>query len=313
MWAFFMFLGFLLIVHRRRWPDLWRIAPGSVAACLLGLSALAGYYAWTMTLNAKPAMVGTTTPQTVVFILYELLGAVGLGPGRYDLRATGVKALLPHIGILSLFAVGIGWSLAQGFAELVARFGAKRVAWVTAAVLAPFALLCIVGVATRFRVLGRHMTPLLPVLWVVLVFGLGRLWNSNRRSGKVLVVFFFALNLFSCVNVRFAYRHQKDDYRRAATLAKSAAAAGEFVWWSADRTAARYYGLNDSKAQTANPVVFLLNSADDELLRLPQPTVVIISKPDTYDAYHAVSRYVRTHGYRISTTFPAFYIWVKPN
>jgi hypothetical protein len=49
--------------------------------------------------------------------------------------------------------------------------------WLAGAIsLIPAVLILAAGLAMHFRVLGRHLMPLLPLIWVVFLAGLRRLW-----------------------------------------------------------------------------------------------------------------------------------------
>lgn len=311
MWGFFFFFGFLLAVPRAQWTPLLRLIPGSVTACIIGLAALAGYYAWTMTLHAKPTP-GVTSVQTVAFVWYEILGAAGLGPGRNQLREAGVGALKPFLAPLLLFAMLVAVVLGQGVKELAARYGRRCLVPVLVGGVTPFALLLVLGVVTQLRVLGRHATPLLALLLIVLAFGLVRLARGRGWAGRGLAGSFLLLCLASCLSLRFAARHEKDDYRSAATVAKSVLTAGKSVWWSADESGAVYYGLALEKGLAGSGSCRLLaNRSDEELRALKEPGVIILSKPDLYDNTGALGRYVHGRGYRVAGQFPAFVIWTK--
>jgi len=124
--SFFFLLAYIAIVPAPDRRSLLRLAPGSLAACLAGLLVWAGYYAWTMTFAGPPTAVGTTTPQTIVFIFYELLGFAGWGPGRNDLRANGVSALKSFLLPLMIFGTLVGTTTWLGLKEACARFGRRR-------------------------------------------------------------------------------------------------------------------------------------------------------------------------------------------
>ena len=311
MWGFFFFFGLLLAVPRLQWTSLLRLVPVSITLCGVGLAALAGYYAWTMTLHAKPTP-GVTSVQTLAFVWYEILGAAGLGPGRNDLRAAGLGALKPFLAPLLSFAVLTMVVLWAGVRELAVRYGRRCLVPVLVGGFAPFALLLALGVVTQLRVLGRHATPLLALLLIVLVFGLVRLGRSPGRAGRWLTGVFLLLCLASCLSLRFAARHEKDDYRSAAAVAKSALAGGQSVWWNADESGAAYYGVAVEKNfAVRGPCQLLANRSDDELRGLPEPKVIIATKPDIYDNTGALHRYTQQRGFRITGQFPAFVIWTK--
>jgi hypothetical protein len=313
-WGAFFLVAFLTCIPRATLIQWFHAARWTTAVCAVALAVLAAYYTWTMTLHAKPTAVGTTTMQTVVFVFYELLGAAGLGPGRNDLRATGASALKPFAAPILLYAGVVGWVIWCGAKEVARRFETKRVLLVAALVLIPFLALCAIGIATRFRVLGRHATPVLPFLWVVLAFGISRIVQAKARTALIVAGMFCCLSLVSSLSIRFAARHEKDNYRDAAAFARRDALAGGTVWWSADRFGADYYNLSQSDPTLGRRVNLVLNTSAEDLKRLPEPGTVVISKPDIYDPGGAVAEYLAAREYDVAARFSGFVIWEKgPN
>jgi hypothetical protein len=306
VWGFFLFGGFLSLVPRTDWIRLWRLAPRSLIMSGVALGALAAYYGWTLTLHPDPTRVGTTTLQTLVFVFYELCGAAGLGPARNDLRAAGVGALKPFLAPLLLFGFLTSVICWNGLRELSSRFGAKRLLVVTLMSSMPFLLICALGLLTRFRVLGRHATPMLPLLLLVMTFGLVHLLRQRRFLSGSAAGGFLLLSLISCFCIRFSSRHEKDDYRSAAAIAREATLAGKHVWWNAEVTGAAYYQLKGRDG-----VTILGNPSIAELRNRPEPDLVVVSKPDIYDTAGGVAEYIRAQHYRVSARLPAFVIWAK--
>jgi hypothetical protein len=313
-WGAFFLVAFLVCIPTVTWLQWFRAARWTTAVCAVGLAVLAAYYTWTMTLHARASTVGTTTMQTMVFVFYELLGAAGLGPGRNDLRGTGASALKPFAAPVLAYAGVVGWVMWYGAKEIVRRFELKRVLLVAALVLIPFLLLCAIGITTRFRVLGRHATPLLPFVWVVLIFGISRIVQAKARTSLIVAGLFCCLSLVSALSIRFAARHEKDDYRDAAAFARRAALAGGTVWWNADNLGADYYHLSQDDPNLGRRVNLVINTSAEDLKNLPEPGTVVISKPDTYDLDGAVAEYIAAGHYDVAARFAGFIIWKKrPN
>ena len=301
MWGFFFVMGFLLTAPRTEWRRLARLAPWSLAAVLAGLAGLASYYAWT--LGAKPAP-GATTAQTIVFVGYELLGAAGLGPGRNDLRAGGAAVLRPFLLPLGLFACVVATVLWQGAQELWSRLGTRRYLLLAGCVATPLLFLCVLGWVTHFRVLGRHATPLLAVLLPVLALGLARL-ARGRWPGRGLAGAYLLLVLLSCLSLRLAARHEKDDFRSASFAARAAAAEGKTVWWNANKFGADYYHVAlETNLTRPAPIWLVIKRTPEELRGLAPPDFIIMSKPDLYDEAGAVGAYAQEHGFRVVRRWP---------
>ena len=174
----------------------------------------------------------------------------------------------------------------------------------------PAAFLLSTGVLMQFRVLGRHFSPLVVVFLVTLAFGGERVWKRGGLAGRGLVAAFVGLALASCLSLRFAPRHAKDDYRSAAIIAKEVMAQGATVWWNAEEIGAQYYGLSTSRtAASVGQVTCLINPQPGFTDKLERPHVIITSKPDIYDAAGTVAAYLVLHGYRLETVLPAFKVW----
>src|SRR5262249_37420544 len=88
------------------------------------------------------------------------------------------------------------------------------------------------------------------------------------------------------------------------------------VWWLADSRGALYYGIRHIVNQLECPqsrygggmqVVdernFACVSAQEP------PTLVLLSKPDSYDQQNAVSNYLAINRYNLVESFPAFTAW----
>jgi hypothetical protein len=303
--AWVLFPAERLMAWWRKQRFLWAL----LAVILAGLGC---YYIWTVRLGARGSDAGTTDWRTTVFILYDQLGFEGLGPGRTALRAEGVRALWP-------FAPGL---LCYGATLAVIFFFALKEAWrlfprklaaLAVAILVPWAFLSLVGIVTHFRLLGRHSAPLTPIWLLLIANGAVVLAARPGWAGRMIVMAFLSLSLFSSLSVRFAYRQSKDDYRRAAALAAAALAERRSVWWNADDMAAKYYHLPVSDSAAApETALHIVNPSDATVEGLKQPQMIVVSRPDLYDNSGALARYMARHGYHATTAFPAFEIWTAP-
>jgi hypothetical protein len=255
-------------------------------------------------------MVGKTDAKNFVFILYELLGFSGLGPGRLDIRSNGLDSFRPYAGWLLAYAVFLTPIFFAGVQQAL-RLVPKRVFGLTLLFFGVVAVfLSLVGIFTQFRILGRHFAPLLVFVICLLGVGLNKIWFSNRL-GKIWTICFVALSFASCLLLRFAPRHDKDDYRGAAAIARSALQDGKIIWWNADQRGAGYYGVATSTNDTLHSARVFMNPAPDELQKMRAPDMVIASKPDVYDANGAVSNFVREQQFQKVTNLNAFTIWQR--
>ncbi|MBP9901097.1 MAG: hypothetical protein KBH45_06530 [Verrucomicrobia bacterium] len=312
MWAGAALLAVFVVVPKTRWATWWDRHRGKLLLTAGALLLLGGYYLWSLTIGARATAVGATNLQTILFIFYEQLGCVGPGPGRIELRAAGVAALKPFAVGLGTYATVVGLVLVAGLVALWQN-GSRRLTLGALACLAlPAGLILLAGVATHFRVLGRHFAPLAVILFVILGLGLLHLWQRRGCVGRGLATGFVVVTLASCLLIRFAPRHAKDDCRQAAQLAKAALAQNEIVWWNAGDMAATYYDVpiaNSGSNQTGVLVVFDPQPAF--AIKQPKPGTVITSKPDIYDSQGVLAGYLKENGYQPITNLMAFTLWKR--
>lgn len=274
------------------------------------LLALGFYYLWTLTVGARASAVAGTGWQNVAFIFYELTGFSGLGPGRIQLRELGMAALRPYFGWIALHGVVLFLVLGSGLKSMIRSPDKRRVLAASACLIIPLSFLIGSAIATHFRLLGRHFTPLLPVVIMLFVLGVSHLWQPLQHWKKGLVVIFIALNLVSSLSLRFAARHARDDYRGAAAAARTALQQGKTVWWNAAAEGVEYYNLPITAARLKQgDLLVLTNPSREELAGLPRPNVLIVSKADIYDAAHSIMQYLTEQNFVKVKTLPAFTIW----
>jgi hypothetical protein len=295
------------------WPGAWGIFRRHVmmfTITAISLLALASFYIWSVEQGVRPS-TGPTGVNNVLFIAYEMFGLTGLGPGRLDIRNEGVVSFLPFVVPLALYSLVTAAVLVAGGHQVLQRV--RRRVWLGVAIVLGSAsvLLLAAGVIKHFRVLGRHFTPLVPVLLMLIGAGLYSLWTKAGWRRWVAVVFLLS-SLASALSLRLAPRYAKDDYREAAIVARAAVARGERVWWSADGKSGQYYGVPLSERNTlaTRGQVFLTCYMTEQLLsHQPAPDLVIVSKPDHYDDQGIIHRYLEREHYRVVRTLPAFTFW----
>jgi hypothetical protein len=256
----------------------------------------------------------------IVFAAYELLGFAGWGPGRLDLREMGVSAFQtawPLWGGVGLFALALVWAILVPFAWKAIHKQFQSRMWLSVVAYALLTTIFMVGISykTHFRLLGRHMMPLEPVVILGAAAAMTSLFQRwrNAQGGRVLTVGFCLLWLGSSLALRFAPQHCPDDYRSAATVATNALQAGKTVWWSADICTAEYYGVPLAGSPSVAGKVFVaVSPSKGDLSDLPLPNLVLLSKPDVYDSQGALGEFLSTNAYRKAMSFPAFSGWTKP-
>jgi hypothetical protein len=119
-----------VLVHHLR-KSSWRELLHGVNPLLLGLflavvALLTVYYLNSLLMGAGASRLASSTPSTVLFAAYEVLGLAGIGPSRLELRSLGPAALAPYA--IGLIATGgaLLIVLAVGLNEARARLGTRE-------------------------------------------------------------------------------------------------------------------------------------------------------------------------------------------
>jgi hypothetical protein len=312
IWAGAALVAAALIVPFSRTRELIRRHLGFWIGCCVILTALTGYYFYTLTMGAGASDANVTDARNLAFAAYELLGFTGLGPGRLAIRSEGVAAFRPFAGPLLVYGALLLSILAFGASHAI-RTVPRRV-WfgVLLAAATVVALLTVAGIAKHFRILGRHFTPMLPLILWCMAAGISASWRWKPPWGRIVATMFVVASLASCLSIRFAPRHAKDDYRGAAAFAREALDRGEVVWWNADKSGGRIYGLplnTASQADATDAAWLVFNYGEETLSTQPVPDLIVASKPDLFDQSDAVREYLARGGYTNVATLPAFRIW----
>lgn len=330
--AFWVFAAsvHVLLHHLRqsRWRDLLQGAnPWLLALLLIAATVLSAYYLNSLLKGAGASRLASSTPASVLFAAYEVLGLAGIGPSRLALRSQGAVALVPYaVGLLA--AAGVLLTvLAVGLREAASRLGARQLLSMAALGLLPVAIVVLSGFVMHWRVLGRHLIAALPLLNLLLALGLATLLQTDGRRGqgwrRLLAVCACLFLVYSSCSLRFAAQHKKDDYRSAAAVAQGAVAQGQRVWWAADVIGARYYGLQGDfdvmgeLTSVHKPLVCgdlpgvqpVANASLPCLQALTAPDVVILSKPETFDSKGGLAGYLQAGQFSVVQTLPAFTVW----
>jgi hypothetical protein len=115
--------------------------------------------------------------------------------------------------------------------------------------------------------------------------------------------------------VRFNPHHSRDDYRGAARIARTAVQEGKTVWWAGDQVVAEYYNVVFCGADPADQraCVVRTNNRDKRgLEHLPEPDVILISKPELFDTSGAVRSYIDEHRFQLKSHLMAFQVFEAP-
>ncbi len=268
------------------------------------LLVLAVYLAWTFKEKVRNAYLPTTFASGLS-VFYELLGFLGLGPGRNDLRINSIPAIRPYLVPLACLgiplAAGLVVACRQGFC--LTRRQLVSVLLVTGI---PTALMFALGVLRHSRMLARHFTPLFPFLLAAEACAVLLLWRKGRLPGRIAAGLIIASLACSSIEVRVAPRHKRDDYRSAAMAARDALARGETVWWAAELRGAIYYhvpiGDTPEAARLTDGLPPNFGTPPDE---------IVLSKPDLFDPDGSLAAYIASHNYVPVIRWQSFTIWRK--
>jgi uncharacterized membrane protein len=309
IFTFWFGLAFLAILIRQHvWRSIFSSKQNLIALMVtsIGLCGLGIYYFWTLTQGARASGVGKTDLLSIGFCLYELLGFSGLGPDRLSLREHGLTSLKPFFLPLTPLVISLtvfGTSSALYFTKSSRTH--RTESFIFAAALCGAVSMLAVGYIAHFRVLGRHLMPVLPFVLLLVNLGLLHLWQSNKKLSRAVVLSTSLLLILSSLSTRFSPRFAKDDYRTAAQIAKSSHEDGKTIWWAADSATANYYGLEFSEK-----VINVIRLSAEELKNIPMPDIVLVSKKDIYDPQNAISSFLSEQSYAKNSA-AAFSIYQK--
>jgi hypothetical protein len=311
-WAMASILGIALLLGKKAliqliqkhlfWSFVW----------VFTLCCLGAYYLWTLRLGAIPTY-GRTGISNLAFIAYEQLGFAGLGPGRLELRQGDVKSLLkyvPLLGAAALAFLAIAWETAR---FLATRWNKKSLSpKIAVLILLPSACALLAAWIGHARLWGRHFTPLFPFVLLGLTIGIEQLLEKKTTGAKIAVSVFLIVLILSSLEIRFAPRHTKDDYRHAAAYALPMIRDNKLVWWAANKTTGFYYRLPRANERGATYWESFESPFPSDLASRSEPQMIVLSKPDIYDAHGAITAVLKEKKFTQRVTLQGFTIWEKP-
>lgn len=281
-------------------------------ACGLLLLPIAYQYVWSFLHGVSATAYHENSLLNFAFGLYEIAGFDGIGPGREELRTAGAAALRGGLPAVLAYAVVIGGVVAAGVHASLGH-NRRQTMLVLVSAFLPLVVLFVLGTLKHWRVVGRHMMPLLPFFGLFLSYGIDRLVRRPRPrmgefAGKALAGAALAALVISSIEIAYAERHRREDFRAAAELAGKYLARGDRVWWVAQSFGADYYHLPivppATCAQTGVAAAILLESpGDGQLAACPEPQEIFIGR---YDTEGAVQRYATGHRYRRVASLTGF-------
>ena len=298
-----------------------------VCIFLLISTLLSLYYLDSVIHGGGASRVSTTTWVTLLFDAYELLGLSGVGPGRLELRESGLASLEGYRLGLLLVATIFLIILYRGIWFAIHSISRGELIYIVIAILLPAMIIVASGFIMHWRVLGRHLITLIPFINLLFAAGMTEMLEGTLGRGrfikKVSVICLLVMLVYSSCLLRFADRHKKDDYRTAAAIALYDLSRGKRVWWVAYGFGALHYEVpveynRDSEFNpdgsllpcTDKPKVNLIYNPSRECLKsISQPATVILSKLETFDKFGSVTEYLKSNNFVMVRTLPAFTIW----
>jgi hypothetical protein len=286
-----------------------------------GFAGLAAYYLYTLFIGVK-GMIVRPGLANLVFAIYEFLGFGGLGPPRNVLReAPGLHTFFPYLPTLAVGAVALVVVLLAILLRKRNPTERRVVFGLFISFAAGLLLTLALSYAAHFRVLGRHMATFFPLFALLLLKGLlaGRTPRYSKTAACALALLGIAWSI-SDFRQRLLPSYEKDDYRDAAALARSALLRGEPVLWLAYTETARYYGLRITEVQRPEDVgqpdaaaaIYGACSRTwfEQSFHERKPVLVVISdKPDLFDHDGNCQKVLNSLSMAHVASFPAFDAW----
>ena len=259
-----------------------------------GLSALL-FHAWILSAGAKASPVGETGLTSLGYAFCEWTGGAGFLPGRSQLRS-GIMPQAKELGLAGLCAGLTFLLLVVGLVQSrnMRGGGLFPSAWV----FPSFGILAS-GILRKFRLVGRHFTPVAPSFFWFL--SLGPQSRPRWHWTRVSAISLLGLWVFSDYRLATEASFRKDDYRAAAHYILVNRDGTEVVWWAADSAAARFYGVQ--------PVLPLMSLSEASLKTMPQPTWVVLSKPDIYDGNSSIRKFLHAQAAEKVASYQALEIF----
>lgn len=294
------------IVRNRKLVPFVREHSVSIVLSLVFLVPLALFYLYTLFSGSRASGMGSPNGKTLAFCLYEFIGCMGVGPSRLALRRDAVAAVRPFLPAIIAFCLPMAFFLLSFLSKrdednrTDIRFPAASMFCAGLGILA----MVMVGWTTGMRVLARHWMPALPVFLFIFAWIADSTWSWSAWN-RIFFVMVLAAWACSSAILRFSVRHDKDDYRTAAAIARSHLQKGEIVWWAADGAALVVYGV------PSEGLVKLMNPSEAALAMMPDPDVVVLSKPDVYDAGGTVKKHLLDANMEETASFPAFHVFER--
>jgi hypothetical protein len=301
VWALGLWLGFFLLVPQwLKRKEFWiKLIPWTIGALVL-----AAYYSFTLLKGYRAAGLESSSILSVLFGIYELIGLLGYGPGKNELRES-LGSLISHLPVLIPVFLTIFGAWLWGTWNWMKKSSLQTIAAVSCAVILPILILSAVGLAMDFRVLGRHLSPVIPAVLLPIALALSS-QGSWSISGRFVAWLAVACSFGSAVSLRVLERHERDDFRQASTLCLNALKNGQTVWWQADMNCMRYYAYLEGGMPLVYAVQILESKPPSSLL---MTDYVIINRPDLKYPRKDHQKMFRQNSFHLERKFTGLEVW----
>ena len=304
------------------WRNGWRPERKAVNILLGGLAAcvpVAIYYVCTLLHGTKGAQVWHVDAKFVAYVFYELTGMGGIGLSYADIRELARSPQLAHeIGLRLpqlILPMLLGGLLAVIIYAGLRRWRQSDSRQVLLGILLVLALTAgvfvVVSLGLQKAFWARHYAPVFPFYVTVLGLALAGIQTQAKVWLRWLTLVVCALLLWSAVNFRFAPSLQKEDYRSAAQVGKTALSEGQTVWWLASAYPAIFYGMDVAFFEPAAGKAFVAFRSQVDIRTLPLPSVIILNRPDLHDPNGTVQRIIAQNNYHTAAHYQSFVIWTN--
>jgi hypothetical protein len=266
------------------------------------LLALGTFYLWTLSKGAGGAKLWKVGGLNLVFSAYELLGFSGLGPPRQALREAAtvgfpslISLMQTHaMGLICLFLIYVAVTLKGACVVFRRESGSGIAITMLYVVVGSFLVVGALSYTQSFPFWGRHLAPTLPFALIAIAVFLA----SSKITSLVTRVLLLCLLTLSSIQLRYSGHYPKDNYRDAATRAKSALSEYKEVSWYADGPAGIYYRI---------PSAIIRNQTKlDESV-----DVVILGTPEIYDADGSIRSDAQRAGLFLEKKLPGILIYSR--
>ncbi len=251
-------------------------------------------------MRAKPGI------KNIIYIFYEFLGFIGVGPPRNYLRSNPIIAIKDFIiPIVTVSILYFGF-----FIKFYYKKKGNKILDSSNKILFTFILTLliffIVAYLFHFRFWARHVSFLL----ILVIFYFADLVKNSlllkNRFNIILIIFLAISWLYSDFNIRFNSNYYKDNYKGAVSKIIKMD-DNNHIYYAGSIPAAEYYGLYFKnirdikkwpKIKECTSITNLkLNKLNKIISRTNKNLIIIFKKYDLFDRNGAIRRYILVNKY----------------